>query len=43
MLARLAEMMRPLEREGSPFDLGRPPRGAHFVEPRLVAEFEFAE
>ena len=43
MLARLAELMRPLERERSPFDVGRPPPGAHFVEPRLVGEFEFAE
>jgi bifunctional non-homologous end joining protein LigD len=43
MLAKLAEMMRPLERETSPFDVGRPPKGAHFVEPRLVGEFEFAE
>jgi bifunctional non-homologous end joining protein LigD len=43
MLAKLAELMRPLERETSPFDAGRPPAGAHFVEPRLVGEFEFAE
>jgi bifunctional non-homologous end joining protein LigD len=43
MLAKLAEMMRPLARQTSPFDVGRPPKGAHFVEPRLVGEFEFAE
>jgi bifunctional non-homologous end joining protein LigD len=42
-LARLADLMRPLERPTSPFEAGRPPKGAHFVEPRLVAEFEFAE
>ncbi|HEY4025177.1 MAG TPA: non-homologous end-joining DNA ligase [Candidatus Dormibacteraeota bacterium] len=42
-LARLADLMRPLERETSPFDTGRPPGRAHFVEPRLVAEIEFSE
>jgi len=35
--------MATLERESSPFDVGRPPKGAHFVEPGLVGEFEFAE
>jgi bifunctional non-homologous end joining protein LigD len=29
-------------RSGSPFSLGQPPRGAHFVEPELVAEVEFS-
>jgi bifunctional non-homologous end joining protein LigD len=43
MLAKLHAMMRPLARETSPFDVSRPPKGAHFVEPRLVGEFEFAE
>jgi len=43
MLARLAALMRPLERETSPFDVGRPPGRPHFVEPRLVAEIEFSE
>jgi bifunctional non-homologous end joining protein LigD len=42
-LRDLAERMRPLERESSPFDVGRPRGHPHFVEPRLVAEFEFAE
>jgi bifunctional non-homologous end joining protein LigD len=42
-LARLAALMRPIERETSPFDVGRPPPRAHFVEPRLVAEVEFSE
>jgi bifunctional non-homologous end joining protein LigD len=43
MLTRLAEQMRQLQRETSPFDAGRPPGGAHFIEPRLVGEVEFAE
>jgi bifunctional non-homologous end joining protein LigD len=43
MLTRLAALMRPLERDTSPFDVGRPPGSPHFVEPRLVAEIEFSE
>jgi bifunctional non-homologous end joining protein LigD len=42
-LAKLATMLRSIERSSSPFDRGRPPPGAHFVEPRLVAEIEFSE
>ena len=44
-LDRLAEMLRPLEREDSPFAPGGPkiPRGAVFAEPELVAEVEFRE
>jgi bifunctional non-homologous end joining protein LigD len=44
-LDRLAEMLRPLEREDSPFAPGGPkiPRTAVFVEPKLVAEVEFRE
>jgi bifunctional non-homologous end joining protein LigD len=42
-LARLAGLMRPLERETSPFDVGHPPGRPHYVEPRLVAEVEFSE
>jgi bifunctional non-homologous end joining protein LigD len=42
-LARLAALMAPLERPDSPFDTEGPPRHAHFVEPRLVGEFEFGE
>ncbi|HEY0515526.1 MAG TPA: DNA ligase D, partial [Solirubrobacteraceae bacterium] len=43
-LERLRGLLAPLEREDSPFTAGeRPPREAHFVEPRLVAEVEFAE
>ncbi len=43
MLDRLAAMLAPLTRAGSPFDRGRPSRAAHFTEPSLVAEFQFAE
>jgi len=40
LVARLA----PLERKTSPFGAGpKPPKGALFVEPRLVAEIEFRE
>jgi bifunctional non-homologous end joining protein LigD len=44
-LDRLAGLLAPLEREGSPFAPGGPkiPRGAVFVEPELVAEVEFRE
>jgi bifunctional non-homologous end joining protein LigD len=44
-LDRLAEQLRPLEREDSPFAPGGPkiPRTAVFVEPKLVAEVEFRE
>ena len=43
MLRRLGRMLEGLARPDSPFDAGRPEAGTHFVEPRLVAEFEFAE
>ena len=42
-LDRLADLLAPLERSTSPFALGKPPRGAIFVEPELVAEIEFRE
>jgi len=42
-LARLAELMAPLARDSSPFDRGRPPASAHFIEPRLVGDFEFSD
>jgi bifunctional non-homologous end joining protein LigD len=42
-LERLARRLEPLARESSPFVGQQPPRGAHFVEPRLVCEVEFAE
>ena len=43
MLEKLTALMRPLERETSRFDRGSPPKGAHFVDPKLVGEFEFVE
>jgi bifunctional non-homologous end joining protein LigD len=42
-LRRLVELLAPLARKDSPFDGPQPPRGAHFVEPRLVCEVEFAQ
>ena len=43
-LEDLAARLAPLAQEDSPFDAGGPPpKVAHFVEPRLVAEFEFRE
>src|SRR6267143_730872 len=42
-LEKLSELMKPLERKTSPFDKGSPPKGVHFVEPKLVGEFEFVE
>jgi bifunctional non-homologous end joining protein LigD len=43
-LDRLAALLAPLKREDSPFTAGeRPPRGALFCEPRLVAEIEFTQ
>jgi bifunctional non-homologous end joining protein LigD len=43
-LDKLAKLLAPLQRSDSPFEAGeRPPRGAIFVEPRLVAEVEFSE
>jgi bifunctional non-homologous end joining protein LigD len=43
-LERLSRLLAPLERSSSPFTAGgKPPRGAVFAEPRLVAEIEFAE
>jgi bifunctional non-homologous end joining protein LigD len=43
-LDRLAKLLEPLRREDSPFTAGeKPPRGAIFCEPQLVAEVEFTE
>lgn len=42
-LERLAELLKPLVQDQSPYDIGSPPRAAHYVKPRLVAEFEFVE
>jgi bifunctional non-homologous end joining protein LigD len=44
MLERLQSLLEPLRRAGSPFDAGTaPPKGAIFVEPKIVGEFEFSE
>jgi bifunctional non-homologous end joining protein LigD len=42
-LEKLSELMKPLASKTSPFDRGSPPKGVHFVEPKLVGEFEFVE
>ncbi|MGH2865143.1 MAG: DNA ligase D [Solirubrobacteraceae bacterium] len=42
-LQRLATLLEPLARTASPFAGTQPPKGAHFVEPKLVCEVEFTE
>jgi bifunctional non-homologous end joining protein LigD len=42
-LAELGERLTPLERDASPFEVGKVPKGVRFVEPELVAEVEFRE
>jgi bifunctional non-homologous end joining protein LigD len=43
-LIELNRRLAPLERRTSPFEAGpKPPKGALFAEPELVAEFEFRE
>jgi bifunctional non-homologous end joining protein LigD len=43
-LTAIAARLAPLARRTSPFGAGpKPPKGAQFVEPRLVAEVEFRE
>ena len=43
-LTAIAARLAPLERKTSPFAAGpKPPKGAHFAEPHLVAEVEFRE
>ena len=42
-LHMLADRLEALERPTSPFELGGPPRDAHWAEPQLVAEIGFAE
>jgi bifunctional non-homologous end joining protein LigD len=43
-LTAIAARLAPLARKTSPFAAGpKPPKGAQFVEPRLVAEVEFRE
>ena len=43
MLDKLLTLMKPLEQAASPFDVGSPPKKAHFIKPKLVGEFEFVE
>jgi bifunctional non-homologous end joining protein LigD len=43
MLDTLQSAMKPLAQAKSPFDIGAPPKAAHFVKPVLVAEVEFVE
>jgi bifunctional non-homologous end joining protein LigD len=43
ILEQLNKMLKPLTRKTSPFDAGSPPRAAHFVDPKIVGEFEFVE
>ncbi len=44
MLDELNTRLAPLATKKNPFEAGSaPPRAAHFVEPKLVAEFEFVE
>jgi len=42
-LEELNAMLKPLAVDNSLFDDGSAPRAAHFVKPKLVAEFEFVE
>jgi bifunctional non-homologous end joining protein LigD len=42
-LDRLQSLLEPLAREDSPFSGRQPPRGARFVEPRLVATVDYGE
>jgi bifunctional non-homologous end joining protein LigD len=43
MLEQLRSLMKPLEQTADPFDVGKPPKAAHFIKPKLVGEFEFVE
>jgi bifunctional non-homologous end joining protein LigD len=42
-LEKLNKTLKPLATDKNPFDLGSPPRAAHFVKPKIVGEFEFVE
>jgi bifunctional non-homologous end joining protein LigD len=42
-LERLQRLLDPLARDASPFEGRQPPRGARFVEPRLVAAVGYGE
>ena len=43
ILDELNAKLKPLALDKNPFDVGAPPRAAHFVKPKVVAEFEFVE
>jgi len=43
ILEELNKKLKPLATDKNPFDVGKPPREAHFVKPKIVAEFEFVE
>jgi len=43
ILDELNTRFKPLATDKNPFDLGAPPKAAHFVKPKVVAEFEFVE
>jgi bifunctional non-homologous end joining protein LigD len=42
-LDKLNQLLKPLATDKNPFEVGAPPRDAHFVKPKVVAEFEFVE
>jgi len=43
ILDELNAKLKPLATDKNPFDVGNPPKAAHFVKPKIVAEFEFVE
>ena len=43
MLDKLQSAMKPLAQDKNPFDAGAPPKKAHLVKPKLIAEIEFVE
>jgi bifunctional non-homologous end joining protein LigD len=43
MLDKLQSAMKPLVQKKNPFDVGAPPKKAHLVNPKLVADIEFVE
>jgi bifunctional non-homologous end joining protein LigD len=43
MLDKLQSAMEPLVQKKNPFDVGAPPKKAHLVNPKLVADIEFVE
>jgi bifunctional non-homologous end joining protein LigD len=43
ILEELNKKLKPLSTDKNPFDAGSPPRAAHFVKPKVVAELEFVE